>query len=50
MLCSNGFITIIFFQVACVFGCDFIAKDRDDFYNHVPDHDGDEEVTCDLCH
>ena len=25
-------------------GCDFIAKDRDDFYNHVPDHDGDEEV------
>ena len=45
MSCSNGFITIIFFQVACVFtGCDFIANDRVGFFNHVPDHDGDKEV------
>ena len=25
-------------------GCDFIANDRVGFFNHVPDHDGDEEV------
>ena len=32
-------------MVACVFtGCDFIANDRVGFFNHVPDHDGDEEV------
>ena len=24
--------------------CEFKAKDRVDFFNHVPEHDGDEQV------
>ena len=43
--------------MACVFvGCEFKTNDRVGFYDHVPDHDGEEQVKvleflkCGFCH